>query len=182
MDIAFIGTNGISVRHGLSTPDSDEAAVKRAMVRCANYVVVVADSSKVGREEFVSFAPIDRVDALVTDAETQRGRPQATGRTRRRGRPGRRGSMIVTVTPNPSIDRTVTLPAQLVRGAVHRVQSVSTEPGGKGVNVARALTLAGLDTVAVLPAARTRPDSVRRCCPTACRSTRCPSTARCAPT
>ncbi|MCB0942226.1 MAG: 1-phosphofructokinase [Mycobacterium sp.] len=60
--------------------------------------------------------------------------------------------MIVTVTPNPSIDRTVTLPAQLVRGAVHRVQSVSTEPGGKGVNVARALTLAGLDTLAILPA------------------------------
>ena len=65
--------------------------------------------------------------------------------------------MIVTVTPNPSIDRTVTLPAQLVRGAVHRVQSVSTEPGGKGVNVARALTLAGLDTVAVLPADRHDP-------------------------
>ncbi|AKK25573.1 1-phosphofructokinase [Mycobacterium sp. EPa45] len=61
--------------------------------------------------------------------------------------------MIVTVTPNPSIDRTVTLPTALVRGAVHRVQSVTTEPGGKGVNVARALSLAGLDTVAVLPAA-----------------------------
>ena len=69
VDIAFIGANGISVRHGLSTPDSDEAAVKRAMVRCANYVVVVADSSKIGREEFVSFASIDSVDALVTDAE-----------------------------------------------------------------------------------------------------------------
>lgn len=60
--------------------------------------------------------------------------------------------MIITVTPNPSIDRTVTLPARLVRGAVQRVQSVSTEPGGKGVNVARALTLAGLDTLAILPA------------------------------
>ncbi len=60
--------------------------------------------------------------------------------------------MIVTVTPNPSIDRTVTLPGRLVRGAVHRGESVSCEPGGKGVNVARALTLAGLDTVAVLPA------------------------------
>ncbi len=60
--------------------------------------------------------------------------------------------MIVTVTPNPSIDRTVTLPGELVRGAVHRVTSVSSEPGGKGVNVARALTLAGLETVAVLPA------------------------------
>ncbi|HOB50024.1 MAG TPA: 1-phosphofructokinase [Mycobacterium sp.] len=61
--------------------------------------------------------------------------------------------MIVTVTPNPSIDRTVTLPGELVRGAVHRVTSVTSEPGGKGVNVARALTLAGVETVAVLPAA-----------------------------
>lgn len=65
--------------------------------------------------------------------------------------------MIVTVTPNPSIDRTVTLPTQLVRGAVHRVRSVSTEPGGKGVNVARALTLAGLETIAILPAAERDP-------------------------
>jgi DeoR family transcriptional regulator, fructose operon transcriptional repressor len=69
VDIAFIGANGISVTHGLSTPDSEEAAVKRAMVASAHYVVVVADSSKVGREEFVSFAPIERVDALVTDSE-----------------------------------------------------------------------------------------------------------------
>ena len=67
--MAFIGTNGISVRHGLSTPDSDEAAVKRAMVNSANYVVVVADSSKIGREEFVSFAPLSRVDTLITDSE-----------------------------------------------------------------------------------------------------------------
>src|ERR1700758_3106619 len=60
VDIAFIGTNGISVRHGLSTPDSEEAAVKRAMISCANYVVVVADSTKVGREDFVSFAPLSK--------------------------------------------------------------------------------------------------------------------------
>jgi 1-phosphofructokinase len=59
--------------------------------------------------------------------------------------------MIVTVTPNPSIDRTITLAGPLTRGAVHRVESVSTEPGGKGVNVARALTMAGLDTVALFP-------------------------------
>lgn len=69
VDIAFIGTNAISVRHGLSTPDTDEAAVKRAMVRAANYVVVAADSSKVGREDFVSFAPITSVDTLITDPE-----------------------------------------------------------------------------------------------------------------
>ncbi len=69
VDMAFVGTNGISVRHGLSTPDSDEAAVKRAMVRSANYVVAVADSSKVGREDFVSFAPLSSVDTLITDSE-----------------------------------------------------------------------------------------------------------------
>jgi DeoR family fructose operon transcriptional repressor len=69
VDIAFIGTNAISIGHGLSTPDSDEAAVKRAMVNAANYVVVAADSSKVGREDFVSFAPISSVDTLITDSE-----------------------------------------------------------------------------------------------------------------
>ncbi len=65
--------------------------------------------------------------------------------------------MIITVTPNPSIDRTVTLGTPLTRGAVHRVTSATTEPGGKGVNVARALTLAGLDALAVLPAADADP-------------------------
>ena len=69
VDMAFIGTNGISLRHGLSTPDSDEAAVKRAMVNAANYVVAVADSSKVGREDFISFAPLSSVDTLITDSE-----------------------------------------------------------------------------------------------------------------
>ena len=67
--IALVPMNAISVRHGLSTPDSDEAAVKRAMVKAANYVVVAADSSKIGREDFVSFAPITSVDTLITDSE-----------------------------------------------------------------------------------------------------------------
>ena len=73
--------------------------------------------------------------------------------------------MIVTVTPNPSIDRTITLPGALVRGAVHRVSSVTDEPGGKGVNVARALGLAGLDALAVLPAAEADPmlSALRAC-------------------
>src|SRR4029079_7264361 len=53
VDMAFTGTTAISVRHALSTPDGDEAAVKRAMVLAANYVVVAADSSKIGREDFV---------------------------------------------------------------------------------------------------------------------------------
>ncbi|MBX8690883.1 hexose kinase [Mycobacterium sp. 20091114027_K0903767] len=65
--------------------------------------------------------------------------------------------MIVTVTPNPSLDRTVTLSAPLTRGAVQRVDSVTVEPGGKGINVARALTLADVAAEAVLPAADSDP-------------------------
>lgn len=65
--------------------------------------------------------------------------------------------MIVTVTPNPSIDRTVTLPSPLTRGAVHRIGSVTSQAGGKGVNVARALTLAGVEALALLPAATNDP-------------------------
>lgn len=69
VDVAFIGTNALSVGHGLSTPDSDEAAVKRAMVRTANHVVVLSDSSKIGREHLVSFGRLDNIDVLITDDE-----------------------------------------------------------------------------------------------------------------
>ena len=61
--------------------------------------------------------------------------------------------MIVTLTPNPSLDRTVALPGPLVRGGVNRLSGVVVEPGGKGVNVARVLASAGQPATAVLPAA-----------------------------
>lgn len=61
--------------------------------------------------------------------------------------------MIVTLTPNPSLDRTVTLPGALVRGGVNRLSTVTIEPGGKGVNVARVLVAAGETVTTVLPAA-----------------------------
>ncbi|MDJ0342346.1 1-phosphofructokinase [Streptomyces sp. H10-C2] len=58
--------------------------------------------------------------------------------------------MIVTVTPNPSLDRTYEIPA-LERGAVLRATADRVDPGGKGVNVSRAVAAAGQRTVAVLP-------------------------------
>ena len=67
-DVAFVGTNGLSAAFGLSTPDPDEAAVKRAIVRSARRVVVVADADKLGRELLVGFAPLSDIDVLVTDA------------------------------------------------------------------------------------------------------------------
>lgn len=67
-DVAFIGTNGVSADFGLSTPDPDEAAVKRAIVRSARRVVVVADADKLGRDLLVGFAALTDIDVLVTDA------------------------------------------------------------------------------------------------------------------
>ncbi|BDZ41990.1 1-phosphofructokinase [Paraoerskovia sediminicola] len=58
--------------------------------------------------------------------------------------------MIVTLTPNPSVDRAVVVD-RLRRGEVHRASSTHVDPGGKGVNVSRALAARGSATVAVLP-------------------------------
>ena len=59
--------------------------------------------------------------------------------------------MITTLTANPSLDRSVALPGPLERGRVQRALSVTSEPGGKGVNVARVVHAAGRPAVAVLP-------------------------------
>jgi DeoR family transcriptional regulator, fructose operon transcriptional repressor len=67
VDVAFVGTNGISVGRGLTTPDPAEAAVKRAMVAAARRVVVLADRSKVGADHLARFAEVADVDLLVTD-------------------------------------------------------------------------------------------------------------------
>lgn len=67
-DIAFIGTNALTIDHGLSTADSQEAAVKRAMITNAHKTVVLCDSSKMGCDYLVSFASIEDIDVVVTDA------------------------------------------------------------------------------------------------------------------
>ncbi|MFK4834451.1 1-phosphofructokinase [Microbacterium sp. ZW T2_14] len=61
--------------------------------------------------------------------------------------------MIVTLTANPSLDRTVVLPAPLQVGDVQSADSAREDAGGKGINVARAVAAAGEDCLAVLPLA-----------------------------
>ncbi|MGH3440884.1 MAG: 1-phosphofructokinase family hexose kinase, partial [Nitriliruptorales bacterium] len=58
--------------------------------------------------------------------------------------------MIVTVTPNPSLDRTFEVD-RLTRGEVIRPVAAHVEPGGKGINVSRALLANGHPTRAVVP-------------------------------
>ncbi|MGH3360984.1 MAG: DeoR/GlpR family DNA-binding transcription regulator [Nocardioides sp.] len=66
-DLAFLATNGLSAEFGLTTPDRDEAATKRAIAGAARRTVVVADASKIGVETTQRFATLDEVDVLVTD-------------------------------------------------------------------------------------------------------------------
>lgn len=80
VDACFLGTNGITTTHGLSTPDSEEAIVKEQMVRCGRRVVVLADSRKFGAETATSFATMDDIDVIVTDAVTDLQRRSCTER------------------------------------------------------------------------------------------------------
>lgn len=57
--------------------------------------------------------------------------------------------MIVTFTANPSIDRTIVLAGELVRGGVQRAAGVAEQAAGKGVNVARVLEAAGQQVCAI---------------------------------
>jgi len=60
--------------------------------------------------------------------------------------------VIVTVTPNPSIDRTIHID-RLERGKMIRARAAASEAAGKGLNVSLALATEGVDTTAVLPLA-----------------------------
>ena len=59
--------------------------------------------------------------------------------------------MIITITPNPSLDRTFEATA-IALGEVNRAHATHIHAGGKGINVTRALVASGYDSVAVFPA------------------------------
>jgi DeoR/GlpR family transcriptional regulator of sugar metabolism len=67
IDLAFIGANGISRQHGLTTPDPAVAAVKSCAVRAARRRVFVGIHSKFGVSSFCRFADVGQFEALITD-------------------------------------------------------------------------------------------------------------------
>ena len=68
IDVAFIGTNALTVAYGLNAPDLRESAVKQAMVKSARRVVVLADHTKLGRTDFGRICSLSDVDTLITDS------------------------------------------------------------------------------------------------------------------
>lgn len=67
-DILFLGCHGMDEASGLSTPNLAEAQTNRELVRNARSVVVTADHTKWGTSGLSSFADLEQIDVLVTDA------------------------------------------------------------------------------------------------------------------
>lgn len=63
---AFLGTNGVGLKAGFSTPDYSEALVKQTAVEQARQVFVLADYSKFGNVSSVTFASLER-GVILTD-------------------------------------------------------------------------------------------------------------------
>ena len=68
LDVVFLGTNGFSVERGLTTPDSAEAAVKRAFVAAARTKILLTDHTKFGIDHFAHVANLADIDTIITDS------------------------------------------------------------------------------------------------------------------
>jgi DeoR/GlpR family transcriptional regulator of sugar metabolism len=68
-DKVFLGTDGLTPDHGVTTANVLEAEVDRAMVRAAAQIIVVADSSKIGCVGLTTIIPLSEIDVLVTDQD-----------------------------------------------------------------------------------------------------------------
>jgi DeoR family fructose operon transcriptional repressor len=65
--VAFLATNGIDTQSGFTTPDLEEAEMKRLMIRNTQESVVLVDHSKFGKVFTSKFASLDEIDRVITD-------------------------------------------------------------------------------------------------------------------
>ena len=72
LDVAFLGTNGLTREHGLTCADTSVAAVKRTVIAQGRRIVLLADSGKFGRDAFASFGRIADLDTIVTGSGAPR--------------------------------------------------------------------------------------------------------------
>ena len=68
VDITFLGISGISKTGNLTSTSIVENGVKQAMIESGKQTVVLADSSKIGREELAVVANLKDMDLLITDS------------------------------------------------------------------------------------------------------------------
>ncbi|MHC5263782.1 DeoR/GlpR family DNA-binding transcription regulator [Streptomyces sp. UC4497] len=69
VDLAYIGANGISRDHGLTTPDPAVSEVKSQAIRAARRTVFAGVHTKFGAISFCRFAPVGALEAIVTSTQ-----------------------------------------------------------------------------------------------------------------
>ncbi|MBB5075043.1 DeoR/GlpR family DNA-binding transcription regulator [Nonomuraea endophytica] len=69
LDAAFLGVDALDAELGASAHHEGEASVNHLLVSRAAQVVVVADSSKIGKRAFARICPLSEIDTLVTDEQ-----------------------------------------------------------------------------------------------------------------
>ncbi|EUJ45671.1 DeoR/GlpR family DNA-binding transcription regulator [Listeria riparia] len=69
VDYAIISCKGLSMENGITDSNEPEAEVKNHMLKRANKVILVADSSKFDRNAFIKIVDISEIDYLITDKE-----------------------------------------------------------------------------------------------------------------
>lgn len=67
-DKAFMGANALSLVNGASTPDINQAQIKKTMIAMANKIILLCDSSKIGKVSFVQFTAVEQIDTIITDS------------------------------------------------------------------------------------------------------------------
>ncbi len=72
VDVMFLGVDGVNAS-GATTHDEIEAQTDRKMVERAARVIVVGDSSKIGRSALSQICALDEIDELITDSEAPAG-------------------------------------------------------------------------------------------------------------
>jgi DeoR family transcriptional regulator of aga operon len=68
IEVAIIGVDGVSATAGFTTHHEVEAHTNQALVTAAERVIVVADSSKIGRRGFAKICALGAASDIVTDA------------------------------------------------------------------------------------------------------------------
>lgn len=69
LDYAILGVNALDPKLGAATHDEGEAGANRAMVERADKVIVVADSTKLGKRAFAQVCGVDEIAVLITDRD-----------------------------------------------------------------------------------------------------------------
>ncbi len=66
-DKVIIGVGGLSLEKGITDFGLAESEVRKLMIESGKEIIAVADSSKIGKISFVSTAPLQKINKLITD-------------------------------------------------------------------------------------------------------------------